>query len=229
MTFQQLSGINAVIFYSVSIFKSVETEGSNLDSNLCSIIIGIVNVCSTLVATGLIDKLGRKILLYISDALLVISLTSLAGFFYLKGLVVDENDPNDPWAGTVASLSWLPLVNLMLYVIGFSLGWGPIPWLFMGEALPAKIRGPAASIVTAFNWGCTFVITKAFPGLLAVIGEVGVFSLFAAIMVLGTIFTIFFVPETKGMTLEDIEASMMGRTKPSMNRKMSELSGIVMN
>lgn len=222
MSFQQFSGINAVIFYSVSIFESV---GSSLDSNICSVIIGVVNLFSTFLATALIDRLGRKILLYISNALLVVSLVSLAIFFYFKKYA--ESDPS--WKETIDSVSWIPLVNLILYVLGFSLGWGPIPWLFMGEALPAKIRGPAASVVTAFNWTCTFFITKLFPSMLELFGEAGVFSFFAAVMVIGTIFSIFFVPETKGLTLEDIEAMWMGRTKPSLNRKMSEISGIVMS
>lgn len=221
MSFQQLSGINAVIFYSVSIFNSV---GSSLDSNLCSIIVGIVNLLSTFLATAMIDRLGRKILLYISNVLMVVSLIGLASFFYLKSLSETEVS----WQPTVESITWIPLVSLILYVLGFSLGWGPIPWLFMGEALPAKIRGPAASMVTAFNWACTFVITKLFPSMLANLGEAGVFSMFAVIMMLGTVFSIFCVPETKGMSLEDIEAKMMGRTKPSVNRKLSEMSGIVM-
>uniref|UniRef100_A0A2P2HXB0 Facilitated trehalose transporter Tret1-2 homolog n=1 Tax=Hirondellea gigas TaxID=1518452 RepID=A0A2P2HXB0_9CRUS len=222
MTFQQLSGINAVIFYSVSIFKSF---GSTLDSNMCSVIIGVVNLFSTFLATAMIDRLGRKILLYISDFFMVVSLIFLSAFFYMKSLGKED----ESWAATVDSISWLPLVALILYVLGFSLGWGPIPWLFMGEALPAKIRGPAASIVTAFNWACTFVITKNFPVLLKILGETGVFSMFAVIMMIGTVFTIFCVPETKGMSLEDIEAVMMGRTKPSVNRKMSVISGIVMS
>ncbi|XP_018025267.1 facilitated trehalose transporter Tret1-2 homolog isoform X2 [Hyalella azteca] len=222
MSFQQLSGINAVIFYSVSIFNSV---GSTLDSNVCSVIIGVVNLFSTFLATALIDRLGRKILLYISDGLIVFSLISLAIFFYFKQYA----ETDESWTETMDSVSWIPLVNLILYVLGFSLGWGPIPWLFMGEALPAKIRGPAASLITAFNWACTFAITKLFPVMLGLLGETGVFSLFAAIMVLGTIFSVVMVPETKGLSLEDIEAIMMGRTKPSMNRKMSEVSGIIMS
>ena len=222
MTFQQLSGINAVIFYSVSIFKSV---GSSLDSNLCSIIVGVVNLLSTFLATALIDRLGRKMLLHMSNILMIISLVALTVYFYVKSLS-DDSDIENTWNSTVQSISWLPLVCLMLYVTGFSLGWGPIPWLFMGEALPAKIRGPAASMVTAWNWTFSFIITILFPRMVKVMGETGVFAFFTIVMVFATVFTFVMVPETKGMSLEEIEAIMVGRTKPA--RKMSEISGIVM-
>lgn len=223
MTFQQLSGINAVIFYSVSIFKSV---GSSLDSNLCSIIVGVVNLMSTFLATALIDRLGRKILLHTSNVLMIISLISLTIYFYLKSLV-NEDDLDNSWGATIQSISWLPLVCLMLYVTGFSLGWGPIPWLFMGEALPAKIRGPAASMVTALNWAFSFIITKLFPSMVKWMGETGVFAFFTIVMVFASLFTVIVVPETKGMSLEEIEASMMGREKNNQNRRVSEVSGIV--
>jgi hypothetical protein len=60
---------------------------------------------------------------------------------------------------------WIPMVSLMIYVISFSTGFGPIPWLMMGEIFPGRIRGPAASIATAFNWTCTFIVTKSFMDL----------------------------------------------------------------
>lgn len=81
MFFQQLSGINAVIFYTVSIFKDA---GSTIDENLCTIIVGVVNFIAVFIATVLIDRLGRKILLYISDVAMIITLATLGGFFYYK-------------------------------------------------------------------------------------------------------------------------------------------------
>ncbi|XP_068228808.1 facilitated trehalose transporter Tret1-like [Palaemon carinicauda] len=227
MLFQQLSGINAVIFYTVDIF---EMSGSAISGHLSTIIVGVVNLLSTFVANAVIDKLGRKILLYASSGLMVVSLVSLGSFFYIKSYA--ENIPVTEegyaeWQESVKNLAWLPLVSFMVYVIAFSLGWGPIPWLFMGEALPAKIRGPAASLVTALNWSCTFIITKSFPGLLKAIGASSVFFLFTGIMTLGSLYTIFFVPETRGKTLEEIEEELSGR-KRRRNRKVSTTSGIYM-
>ncbi|KAK3853862.1 hypothetical protein Pcinc_039620 [Petrolisthes cinctipes] len=239
MLIQQLSGINAVIFYTVSIF---EMAGSTIDGHISTIIVGVVNLLATLVANALIDKLGRKILIYISSGLMVVSLLSLGTFFHLKeqveaaardtaadnSTVVAVNSTTvDTGAELVEQLSWLPLVSFMIYVIAFSLGWGPIPWLFMGEALPAKVRGPAASLVTALNWSCTFIITKTFPGLVEALGPSYVFFLFSGIMVIGTLYSIFLVPETKGKTLEEIEDELSGR-KMLRNRKISTISGLNM-
>lgn len=124
MFFQQLSGINAVIFYTVQIFKDA---GSTIDGNLCTIIVGIVNFIAVFIATVLIDRLGRKILLYISGVAMIITLFVLGGFFYYK------NEGND-----ISTIGWLPLAAFVVYVVGFSLGFGPIPWLMLGEILPGN-------------------------------------------------------------------------------------------
>lgn len=152
MLFQQFSGINAVIFYAQSIFKE---SGTSMNDSEGTIIIGCVNFIATFVATLLIDRLGRKILLYISSVVMVISLALLGTFFYYKNMGAD-----------VSAYDVMPLICLMGYVTAFSLGFGPIPWLMMGEILPGKIRGSAASVATAFNWTCTFIVTKTFPVLL---------------------------------------------------------------
>ncbi|EDW77093.1 uncharacterized protein Dwil_GK22112, isoform A [Drosophila willistoni] len=208
MFFQQLSGINAVIFYTVQIFKDA---GSTIDGNVCTIIVGIVNFMATFIGIILIDRAGRKILLYVSNVAMIITLFVLGGFFYCK----------DKAGIDVSNVGWLPLSCFVVYILGFSLGFGPIPWLMMGEILPAKIRGSAASVATAFNWTCTFVVTKTFQDMLDVIGSYGAFWLFGAICFIGLFFVIIYVPETQGKTLEDIERKMMGRV-----RRMSSVANI---
>uniref|UniRef100_U5EJ99 Facilitated trehalose transporter Tret1 n=1 Tax=Corethrella appendiculata TaxID=1370023 RepID=U5EJ99_9DIPT len=207
MFFQQLSGINAVIFYTVSIFKDA---GSTIDGNLCTIIVGIVNFIATFIATLLIDRLGRKVLLYISDVAMILTLFILGAFFYMKNSGAD-----------VSAVGWLPLASFVIFVLGFSLGFGPIPWLMMGEILPGKIRGSAASVATAFNWSCTFVVTKTFADIIGSIGSHGAFWMFGSVCVVGLFFVIFYVPETQGKSLEDIERKMMGRV-----RRMSSVANI---
>uniref|UniRef100_A0A1B0FLN5 Major facilitator superfamily (MFS) profile domain-containing protein n=1 Tax=Glossina morsitans morsitans TaxID=37546 RepID=A0A1B0FLN5_GLOMM len=207
MFFQQFSGINAVIFYTVSIFKDA---GSTIDNNLCTIIVGLVNFIATFMATVLIDRLGRKVLLYISDVAMIMTLFTLGGFFYCK-----ESGMN------ITQIGWLPLASFVVYVVGFSLGFGPIPWLMMGEILPAKIRGTAASVATAFNWTCTFIVTKTYQDMIDSIGAHGAFWLFGVVCFIGLFFVIFYVPETQGKSLEDIERKMMGRV-----RRMSSLANI---
>lgn len=85
---------------------------------------------------------------------MIITLGALTGYFYCQTNAIN-----------VDSFGWIPLASLMLYVLSFSLGFGPIPWLMMGEILPAKIRGTAASVATGFNWSITFIVTKLFGNL----------------------------------------------------------------
>lgn len=207
MLFQQMSGINAVIFYTTSIFKDA---GSTIDESLCTIIVGVVNFIAVFIATVLIDRLGRKILLYISDVAMIVTLAALGAFFYLK-----ENGKD------VSNIGWLPLASFVIFVIGFSLGFGPIPWLMMGEILPARVRGTAASVATGFNWSITFIVTKTFVDMTNTIGSSGAFWLFGAFCVVSLFFVIMYVPETQGQTLEDIERKMMGRV-----RRMSSIANI---
>ncbi|RZC36075.1 Sugar tr domain containing protein [Asbolus verrucosus] len=192
MFFQQFSGINAIIFYTTQIF---EESGSSLDASLCTAIIGIVNFISTFVAAVVVDRLGRKILMYISCIIMGNMLAILGIYFFL--LKVRQVD--------LKSVEWLPLTCFILYVLGFSFGLGPIPWLMMGEVLPAAVRGPAASICASFNWTCTFIITKTFPLLVESIGAHYAFWFFSLIMICSLVFLKLFVPETKKRTLEDIE------------------------
>ncbi|XP_035443533.2 facilitated trehalose transporter Tret1 [Spodoptera frugiperda] len=210
MLFQQLSGINAVIFYAASIFKMA---GSSVDENLASIIIGIVNFISTFIATAIIDRLGRKMLLYISSVAMIITLVSLGAYFYVKDSGVD-----------VTAYGWLPLACLVIYVLGFSIGFGPIPWLMLGEILPSKIRGTAASLATGFNWTCTFIVTKTFHNIIDAINMYGTVWLFAVICLVGLFFVIFFVPETRGKSLEEIERKLTGgsRRVRNINSKQSQ-------
>ncbi|XP_026731363.1 facilitated trehalose transporter Tret1-like isoform X2 [Trichoplusia ni] len=197
MTFQQLSGINAVIFYTVNIFQM---SGSSVDEHLATIIVGIVNFISTFIATALIDRAGRKVLLYISSVTMTITLGVLGAFFYVQ----TDMDMD------VSTLGWIPLTCIMIYLLGFSLAFGPIPWLMMGEILPARIRGSAASLCTAFNWLCTFTVTKTFYNILVAIGPAGTFWLFGSICFIGLFFVILCVPETSGRSLAQIERVLSG-------------------
>jgi len=115
MFFQQFSGIGAVIYYTVSIFRM---SGSTINPNLCTIIVGLANFFATFVATVLIDRIGRRVLLLISNVFMIACLGVLATFFYLK----------DYFPETIEHLGWIPLGTLMTFVMAFSLGLGPVPW-----------------------------------------------------------------------------------------------------
>jgi hypothetical protein len=96
-------------------------------------------------------------LLYISDGGMILSLGVFGTYFYFKEHSIQDGE------GELAG--WIPLVALMVYVVSFSIGFGPIPWLMMGEVFPSRIRGTAASFATALNWAFTFLVTKTFMDL----------------------------------------------------------------
>ncbi|XP_063220010.1 facilitated trehalose transporter Tret1-like isoform X2 [Bacillus rossius redtenbacheri] len=212
MFFEQMSGIDAVIYYTALIFKA---SGSTIDDNLSTIIVGVVNCTSTLIATFLIDNLGRKILLYISAATMTVSLTVLGTFFYMKDSGYD-----------VTEYGSIPLTSFVFFVVGFSLGLGPVPWLMLGEILPAKVRGPAASLVTVCTWGFAFIVTNSFLHVIKILGTCGTFWMFACICFISIVFVFFYVPETKGQSLEDIEEKLRRAHNPVYSRGNSILQEI---
>ncbi|XP_042873724.1 facilitated trehalose transporter Tret1-like [Penaeus japonicus] len=195
MFFQQLSGVNAVLFNLKTIFAD---SGTDLSDDVSSIIIGVVQVLATAVASVLMDKAGRKILLIISSAAMTVSLVSLGVFFYLK-----DN-------GDVSALGWLPITSLIIFIASFSIGYGPIPWLMMGELFSANVREAAGSLSTMANWSISFIVTLLFEPLQDAIHEYGVYWIFGGVCAINLVFCVLVVPETKGKTLQEITALFGG-------------------
>lgn len=197
MFFQQVSGINAVIFYTNDIFGAANT---GIKPELATIIIGVMQVVATFVSTVIVDRVGRRILLLISDSVMALCTLALGIYFYLQ----DDNAEN------VKNLGWLPILALVVFIICFSLGLGPVPWLMIGELFAPDVKGIGASLNGTLNWVLAFVITKTFVNLTAALGSGGTFWLFSGLSVLGTIFIFFVVPETKGKTLNEIQKMLAG-------------------
>lgn len=191
---QQLSGMNAVLFYVDSIF---EAAGSSLDSSIASIIVALVQVVATVLAAIFMDKLGRRVLLNTSSLFMVISITVLGAYFYIK-----FNEDNTALA---TKLQIVPLASLSIFVMAFSVGFGPIPWLMMSELFSPEVRGLASSIATCFNWTLAFLVTKCFSTMVEVLTEAGSFWVFGGITGLTFLFCLLFVPETKGKSLDAIQ------------------------
>lgn len=197
MFFLQMSGINAVIFYTGFIFEAADT---GIDGALATIIVGIMQVIATFVASMVIDRLGRRILLLGSISVMGLCTVFLGIYFYMF----------DRDKSSVEGLGWLPVVSLCVYIIAFSLGFGPIPWVMIGELFATDIKGVAGSIAGSFSWFLAFVITKSFTNVREVIGIGETFWLFAAFSALGTVFVWYYVPETKGKSLIDIQKMLAG-------------------
>ncbi|KAK9694547.1 Sugar transporter [Popillia japonica] len=201
MFFQQLSGINAVIFYTGDIF---EASGIDMDSQHATVIVGAVQVVATFCSSMVVDKLGRKILLLISDGFMAISTILLGVFFTLKDKELVDED-------TLGKLGFLPVLALCLFIIVFSLGFGPIPWLISSELFPPEIKAVASSAAATFNWFLAFLVTKFYLDLKEAIGGDITFYIFSGISVLGTLFIFLVVPETKGKSMEEIQELLEGK------------------
>ncbi|NXW22285.1 GTR8 protein, partial [Circaetus pectoralis] len=209
MFFQQVTGINAVMFYAETIFEDANFK----DSRMASIVVGSIQVCFTAVAALTIDKTGRKVLLYISGIIMALS-TALFGL-YFKIVLSNRNNSSNPdtWftlnsasPGTESGISWLAVASLGLFIAGFALGWGPVPWLVISEIFPLKARGILSGACVLTNWVMAFLVTKEFHDFVGFLTSSGTFWLFSAFCCLNVTFTAFYVPETKGQNLEQIEA-----------------------
>jgi sugar porter (SP) family MFS transporter len=195
---QQVTGINTVIYYAPTILQKTGLSAS--DSILSTVGVGAVNLIMTVVSVMLIDRAGRRRLLIVSLTGMVLSLAGLGLAFALSGL------------GT--ALSWIALICLITYVGSFAVGMGPVFWLLIAEIYPLRVRGAAMSVATAANWLANFAVSLTFLLLLDALGQAGTFWLYALVGVGAIAFSWRLVPETKGRTLEQIEAGLLSRRHP---------------
>jgi hypothetical protein len=139
MFFQQVSGINAVIFYTTDIFNAADT---GIDAEIATILVGVMQVIATFVASLVVDKLGRRLLLLVSDSVMALCTILIGIYFYMK-----SNDES-----SVSSIGFLPVVSLCVFIIAFSIGFGPVPWLMLGELFASDVKTIAAPICGTLNW-----------------------------------------------------------------------------
>jgi len=194
--FQQFTGINTVIYYAPTIFQLAGLK-SNSVAILATAGVGIVNVLMTVVALWLLDRAGRRALLLWGIVGMVITLGFL-GFAFVS--------PN-----LTQILSPVAVVCVMLYVACFAISLGPVFWLMISEIYPLKIRGRAMGVATVSNWGSNMIVALTFLSLLEWLGHAWTFWVYALVGVAAWIFVYKLVPETKGKTLEEIEAEWRSR------------------
>lgn len=186
--FQQITGINTVIYYAPRIFQGAGYT-SAISATFATLSIGVINVLATLVSVWLLDRIGRRRLLLIGIAGMVVSLCSLAITSFLRSSLIDE----------------MAVISLITYVAFFAIGLGPITWVLLSEIYPLKVRGKAMTLATFVNWLCNYFVSLTFPNLLVSIGIGGSFLLYGIISMIAFWFVLRYVPETKGKSLEEIE------------------------
>lgn len=182
--FNQLSGINAFLYYAPRIF---EEAGLGVSTALLSSIgIGVVNLLFTLLGVFLIDKLGRKQLMLFGSIGYIISLGLVAAAFFLD------------WGGL-----WIPIF-LFLFIASHAIGQGAVIWVFISEVFPNHLRASGQSFGASTHWVLAAIIPALIPYLFSTIGAGYVFAFFAFMMFLQLLFVLFIMPETKGKSLEQL-------------------------
>ncbi|KAL3725498.1 hypothetical protein ACJRO7_030515 [Eucalyptus globulus] len=191
MVVQQFGGINGVCFYTSNIF-----EEAGFSSSVGTITYAILQVIVTAIGAALVDRAGRKPLLLISGTGLVLGCIVTALSFFLK--------VHDLAADAVPILA---VTGILLYIAAFSAGMGAVPWVVMSEIFPINIKGVAGGFATLVNWFGAWAVSYTFNYLMSW-SSYGTFLLYAAINALGMVFVITVVPETKGRSLEQIQAAI---------------------
>ncbi|KAL2845479.1 general substrate transporter [Aspergillus pseudoustus] len=193
MFFQQFMGCNAIIYYAPTIFGQLGLDG-NTTSLLATGVYGIVNCLSTLPALFFIDKVGRRVLLMAGATGTCISLVIVGGIVGAYGSSLVDHK----------SAGWAGIAFIYIYDVNFSYSFAPIGWVLPSEIFNLSIRSKAISITTSATWMCNFVIGLVTPDMLESITW-GTYIFFAAFCLLALAFTFFYIPETRGKTLEDMD------------------------
>lgn len=185
---QVTTGINAIIYYAPSIFKQIGFS-SNHDALIITIGIGIINFLMTFVAIAFVDKIGRKPLLYLGLSGMMIS-SILIGVSFIYDISI---------------IKYLSVIACGIYIVSFSMSLGPVALLLISEIFPLKYRGSAMSVAIVANFVFNFITITLFPIFMKNIGGFYTFLLFGFICLISIVFVKTTVPETKGISLEDIE------------------------
>jgi MFS family permease len=188
---QQVTGINAVLYYAPGIFRSAGADVTAAQALLQTVALQAVNLLFTLVAIQVVDRGGRKPLLLVTSAAMGVSLVLLGGAFQLD-----------------LAPGWIFAFTLC-YVASFGVAMGPVVWVVLSEIFPTRTRGRAMAIATVTLWAANFLITQTVPWMFNHLGKAGTVWIYAAMCLVAFVFVGALIPETKGKTLEEIERAWL--------------------
>ena len=194
-TFNQLSGINALMYYAPHIFRMA---GAGEDSSLAqAVIVGCTNLVFTMAALLVIDKFGRRKLMVIGSIGYILSLAATAAAFYRYGTEFTE------FGSTVV------LVSLMVFIASHAFGQGAVIWVYLSEVFPNRVRAKGQALGSFTHWVFAALISWTFP-VIADLSGGHTFAFYASMMVLQLVWALKIMPETKGVPLEEIEKRLSG-------------------
>ncbi|XP_012261234.2 facilitated trehalose transporter Tret1-2 homolog [Athalia rosae] len=204
--FQQLSGIDPICVYAVSILRAA---GSTIDPFVAIIILAFMTIVMEICTGVVIDRTGRRPLL-LSSSLGMMPCLVILGFCYqMKGSTEAE----------VLSIGWLPLFSLIMHTFFYSIGFAGVPWIMNGELFPPETKSVGCGVIAIVNMILSSVMIKIFPIMVGLVGMRIYFLILAGFMVVGAIFVFIFVPETKGKTLQRIQSILRGQNPYTYQRK----------
>ena len=212
--FQQITGINAIIYYATQIFESAgfSTEASR--AAVTTWAIGGVNVLATLIAIAFIDQVGRRILL-------LAGLIGMGASLIVVGVAFRFISSEGQAAGGPTVAGIVTVVALVVFITSFAFSLGPVTWTVINEVFPARVRGRGVALATAINWGSAYLVSQFFLSLVQTIGSSGTFWLFALFCIVGWVWVYRAVPETKQQSLEQIQKLWASTASAASSRSAS--------
>ncbi|XP_057368977.1 facilitated trehalose transporter Tret1-like [Daphnia carinata] len=206
MLFHRMSGAHAFNFYAVPIFRA---SFAGMDPHGAAVIVAFVQLLASITSGLLVDTIGRLPLLIASNLFMTLALAAFGTFIYMEGgSLVNSIASAGLQSNANSQLDWIPLVCVLIFTVAFSIGVGPIAWLLISELYPLEYRGVGGAITSAFSYACAFVSVKTFVDLESAFGLHGAFWIYAIVSLLGLVFVLVFVPETRGRGLDEMTESM---------------------
>lgn len=197
--FQQFTSINTILYYAPIIFRDAGFVGSS-SQILALVTTGIINVCATMLGIWLVDKLGRRKLLFIGMTGMIICL-------FVMGSVYHH------FFGAAQATKWIALIATLLFITFFATSISGIAYIMMAELFPLNVRNIGMAIASSANWGLNLLVTASFLTLVQILGIGTTYWLYAVLSSIGMLFIIFLVPETKNISLETIEKNLYAGKK----------------
>lgn len=201
---QELSGIHPMMAYLKPIFQA---SGTKISPDISTVIFGISQISSNFITALIVEKIGRRILYMVSAVGCAIACAIMTVYFFLLTRGAD-----------LESVFWLPLTCLVIYMIFFSCGLGPLAWSIVGEIFPSNIKGIGSGLTVCISFSASFLVLLMFPIVSEAVGMSAPFGMYTVVTIIGLFFIYYKVPETRGMTLAEIQETLRKTDKKSKEK-----------